>query len=818
MPLTLDHGYCTDSVGTMQFLKVKLIHSSLAVKLLVISTLLLSSLGIPTAEAITFRQMPATNWIHVLAGDTDKSSSVRTNTSQLPTKNLEAVSNFDVTYNNFPAWAKKEVQESLDIWAANFRSSVAITVEATWERSKSESILGSARGGSYFSSFAGAPDPGLWYVSALANALSGKDLDKNNPEIIIQVNSQAPWNSRGDGQPTRNEYDLKSVFLHEVGHGLGFSSNDSYELVFGVGTLSMPTPFDAYLQTPDGKRLADLPSPSKELGMALTSSLVWSGPLGVQANGGVKPKMFTPPTYEAGSSISHLDETSFSNAGLDSVMTPRLDSGEVFVGPGPLMLAMMEDLRNKPPAGITNDLPLAPRNPVALVGDSSALITFDAPANIRTSQISEYIVKNIKTGVEKRSVSSPVVFSGLKNGTSYTFAVVARNALGVSVKAKTKAVVPQASWKSSSFDTDSDGLNLATAVFNGKPVVAYNDSKYGDLQLGMFDGKVWKKTIVDGDGGTDGRTTNEISGAISLCVNGVAPLQTMHIFYSDMTEKDLRYARYDGKSFSFEVIDGNGLSVNNYEDPVRMRSSSDVSVSNACVTTASDIQVFYRDQTQGITLGAVKSNGGPWKYELVDGDRATDGRSTGDVSFHMKATLVGQTTYLVYDSVTGFDERKKVTSGSVRMASRTGVDPNDWQYMELDRSSDNSSIAGYDVAIANVGNSALVAWLAGPSTTPGVANEIRWAKVDSPKKISKIISGVFGQPGEHLSTNGKTIIYNCQERLCAINTEQKILNQSSIRLVTSSQELQPIDSVWLTVNKSINLLANKKGKMVFLKP
>jgi hypothetical protein len=108
--------------------------------------------------------------------------------------------------------------------------------------------------------------------------------------------------------------------------------------------------------------------------------------------------------------------------------------------------------------------------------------------------------------------------------------------------------------------------------------------------------------------------------------------------------------------------------------------------------------------------------------------------------------------------------------------------------------------------------------LAGSSTTPGVANEIRWAKVDSPKKISKIVSGNFGQPGEHLSTNGKIIIYNCQERLCAINTEQKILNQNTIRLVTSSQELQPVDSVWLTINKSTNLLASKKGKMVLLKP
>jgi hypothetical protein len=802
----------------MGLLRINRNQSLLSIKLLILVSLLLSGLGVPTAEAISFRQLPATNWVHVLTGETGSAASIQSNVPQLPVKNLETVSKFDVTYNNFPDWAKKEVQASLDIWAANFRSPVAITVDATWERSKSENILGSARGGSYFSSFPGAPDPALWYVSALANALAGKDLDKNNPEIVIQVNSEAPWNARGDGKPTRTEYDLKSVFLHEVGHGLGFSSNDSYELVFGVGTLSMPTPFDAYLQTEDGKRLADLPSPSKELGVALTSSLVWSGPLGVKANSGVKPKMFTPSTYEPGSSTSHLDESSFTNAGLDSVMTPRLDSGEIFVGPGPLMLAMMEDLRNKPPAGITNDLPLAPRNASALVGDASALITFDPPANIRTSQISEYIIKNIKTGVKKVSVSSPVTFSGLRNGTSYTFTVVAKNALGVSTEAKTKAVTPQASWKSTVFDDNSDGSNIASAVFNGKPVVAYNDRKNGDLKLATFNGKLWTRTVIDGQGGVGGTTTNEIAGPISVCVNGVAPQQKMHIFYSDVTEKDLRYATYDGKNFTFEVIDGDGPTVNNYEDPIRVRTSSDVSVSNACVTTASDIQVFYRDQTQGVTLGAVKSKGGLWKYELVDGDRATDGRSTGDVSFHMEAALVGQTTYLVYDSVTGFDERKNVTAGSVRMASRIGVSPFDWEYRELDIATDKSFIAGYDVAIANVGGTALVTWLAGPSTTPGVANEIRWLKLDAPKKISKIASGNFGRPGEHLSTDGKTIIYNCLERLCAISTDKKPINQSSIRLVSGSQELVPTDSVWLTINKVLNLLAVKNGKMVLLKP
>ena len=45
----------------------------------------------------------------------------------------------------------------------------------------------------------------------------------------------------------------------------------------------------------------------------------------IKVNGGVKPKLYTPSRYESGSSISHLDEASFSMTGLNSVMTPSLD-------------------------------------------------------------------------------------------------------------------------------------------------------------------------------------------------------------------------------------------------------------------------------------------------------------------------------------------------------------------------------------------------------------------------------------------------------------------------------------------------------------
>ena len=779
-----------------------------------VGALVVALLTTPSAQALSFKQIPATTWAHIYAG----TEPATPQSSPTKSKNLEINSKFDVKYNNFPEWARKEVQASIDVWSANFKSSVVISVDASWGRSSSWGVLGSARPGSFFSAFAGAPDPSLWYPSALANALAGKDLDKANPEIVIQVNSSAPWNLRGDGVPTSNEYDLQSVFLHELGHGLGFLSNDVYDPYFGVGSLDQPTPFDAYLQTSDGRRLADLPTPSNELATVLTSYLVWSGPLGINANGGVKPRMYTPARYESGSSTSHLDEATFSNSGVDSLMTPSLDPGEVFKEPGPLLLAMMEDMRNKPPVGIATDLPLSPRNAQAYISDSAALIAFDPPANLRTAQITEYIVKNLKTGAERKTTTSPLLMTGLKNGTAYTFTVTAKNALGVSDPVTTKAVIPQAAWKSSVLDSSADGKTVASSVFNGKPVVAYTDTKNGDIKLATFDGKSWKKITVDGASRSAGRTTNTIEGDISLCVNGSGNNQTLHIFYTDSIEKDLRYATYNGKIFSFETVDGNGISVNDYEDPIRVRTASDVSGSHACVASANSLQIFYRDETQGVLLGAVKVKGSAWRYELVDGDRKADGRTTGDVGFHVRAIIDGSVTYVAYDSVLSINQKNEITSGAVRVASRTTLDPGAWRYQTLDISTDDALIFGFDVAIARTSSGVFLSWLAASAATTPKPNQVRWTSLKNPTKISKTATDTFGVPGEFLATDGKIIVFNCQERLCALDTSKKDLGQSAIRLVSSTQGSEPIQSAWVTVNKVKYLLATINGKLSLLKP
>jgi Fibronectin type III domain len=780
------------------------------------TTLLALILGLLTpiqAQAISpFLQREATQWGSIYAGP-------NTNVKQAPREKvsyIEAKSKFIVNYKNFPEWAKRDFQAAVDVWSANFSSTVPITIDATWTRISSFGVLGSARPGSYFAGFDNAPDSSLWYPSALANALNGKDLDPKQSEIIIQVNSLAEWNTRNDGISHQNEYDLESVFIHEMGHGLGFLSTDSYDTFFGYGTIDQPTPFDAYVQVEDGRRLSDLPTPSLELGKALTAPLVWSGPLGIAANGGVKPLLYSPSRYEEGSSVSHLDEATFSKSKLDMVMTPNLDAGEIFREPGPLLLAMMEDMRRKPPVGIAVGIPMQVRNVNALVADGSAIITFDPPANARSAQITSYSVRNLKTNQVKSATSSPIIFSGLKNGTAYTFAVTASNSNGSSDAANTASVTPQASWKRFIIDSKSDATIVASTTFNGQPAIAYIDSKSGDLKLATWSGSVWVKLTVDGAGGSSGRTNAAIKGALSLCVNGSGKSQSLHIFYSDAQNTDLRYAKFDGKKFSYEIVDGDAAQVNNYEDPIRVRTNSDLSVSSACIASAAGVQVFYRDESQGILLGAVKTTAAKsWSYELIDGDRKTDNRTTGDVAFHLKAIFDGKTSYIIYDSILTINQKKEATTGEVRVALRSNLSSTGWSYQTLEPTSSASPVVGYDVALGKNANGIFATWLSSAPTSLPSANKVRWSYITAnPTQESATTEG-FGKPSKYLATDGALIAFNCEKRLCAMDTSKA---SPKISYVAASENPDGISSTWVSVNRVKYLVAGINGQLSMLRP
>jgi len=763
--------------------------------------------SITTAAALEIKSAPA-NWGYIYASG--KTASVQTVERNYPAY-LEKKSNFLVNFNTVPASAREAVQAAVDTWAANFASTVPVSVNVTWSKASSDGILAAASSKNNYANFTGAPDKTLYYASALANALAGKDLDPANPEIEITISSDAPWYLGVDGKCPPRSYDLQSVILHEMAHGLGFISGNYYDELSGLGRILQPTPFDAYAQLPDGRRLADMPNSSLETGKALTSTLMWSGENGIKANNGVKPLLYTPSNYEPGSSVSHLDEKTFSQSGDNATMTPNLDSGEVFHLPGSLLLAMFEDMRRKPPAGVTYGLPDPPQNFRAIISDQSAILMFELPANFRSAQIESYLIKNIKTGEQTTASESPVVINGLKNGLDYSFSIVAKNAVGESPSALSNSVTPEAAWKASVIDSKADAKYLATANYQGKPVIAYSDSKNGNIKLATYLNNKWSIKTIDGNSKDSGKTTNDVSGYISVCTSSANKKNYLHIFYTDLINKDLKYALYDGKAWVYEVVDGDGVTVQDYKIFPRVRGGSDVSVSNACAVTSDGVQVFYRDESQGILLGAVKKNG-EWVYELVDGDKDTENRTTGDVAFHMKAMTVDRNVHVIYDSVKGFDADKNVTKGEIRYAVRTGTGAADWKYKTLDAPDGSIAVAGYDVSIFNSAKGVNFSWFSSSGVSLPKPNQIRYQSSPTSSIVDNKEVG-YGTPNSPITLDEKSILFGCELRLCLVNK-----SKNKVELISKGVTSSGGKSTWITLNKIRYAVAGVSGKLTLYKP
>ena len=83
----------------------------------------------------------------------------------------------------------------------------------------------------------------------------------------------------------------------------------------------------------------------------------------------------------------------------------------------------------------------APTSPVATAGNTQASVAFVAPVSTGGSTITGYTVTSSPTGFTGTGASSPIVVSGLSNGTAYTFTVVATNAAGNSVASTASVAV-----------------------------------------------------------------------------------------------------------------------------------------------------------------------------------------------------------------------------------------------------------------------------------------------------------------------------------------------------------------------------------------
>ena len=217
-------------------------------------------------------------------------------------------------------------QHAANLWGERLTSTVAIRIQAQFNAlscTAMSGILGSAGFINAFRDFVGAPVAGTWYPVALANALSGSDLDPGGNDITATFNSNvgtpgcletSAWYYGLDGNPPGGQIDFATVLLHELGHGLGFAS--LVDLATGTKALGFNDTYSRNLEN-HGASPPDYPSMSNAQRVAAsisTGNLHWTG-ANVRAASGILSagkvgdhvRLFAPNPQQPGSSVSHWD-------------------------------------------------------------------------------------------------------------------------------------------------------------------------------------------------------------------------------------------------------------------------------------------------------------------------------------------------------------------------------------------------------------------------------------------------------------------------------------------------------------------------------
>lgn len=182
------------------------------------------------------------------------------------------------------------VKYAARIWAKLLDSQVPITVRVRFDDltcgDDGQLTLAQTHAADLVQLGAQTPDgvpENVWYPIALADRILGVDLKPGVPDIELEINSAVDrgcadsegWYYGFDGKAT-DRNDLVDTLIHELAHGLGFSSYISSQ----TGALLPRTPdvFTHHLvHAPSGRKLADLSNGERLLALQTPRTIVWSG-------------------------------------------------------------------------------------------------------------------------------------------------------------------------------------------------------------------------------------------------------------------------------------------------------------------------------------------------------------------------------------------------------------------------------------------------------------------------------------------------------------------------------------------------------------
>jgi len=254
-----------------------------------------------------------------------------------------------IYYSGFPNAAILAMEYAASILKSVLPDDTDITVLASWENITTKGVLANSSTTGYAPGWEiDAQNPVVFYPATLAEKISGKKLNFDlEGDIVLVVNSSVNWYYGTDGKTPLTNYDLVTVVIHELIHGLGFFDSMNTEASEGYyGAGSVPLIYDTFVENLKGEKLTDtaiFDNPSSALKNELTGgNLYFNGPLLKNHTSGGRAKLYAPSSFDPGSSIAHLDENS--TLPEDQLMTPFINRGEAIHNPGKYTMSMLGDL------------------------------------------------------------------------------------------------------------------------------------------------------------------------------------------------------------------------------------------------------------------------------------------------------------------------------------------------------------------------------------------------------------------------------------------------------------------------------------------
>ena len=189
-----------------------------------------------------------------------------------------------------------------DIWERNLTSNVTIKVSAAWEAlecTADSAVLGSAGAWNMWHDFPGAK-PNTWYHQALANKIAGTNLSADTPDdgtgygnadikTQFNVNLGQPNCLAGssfylglDGK-SGNNVNFVATLLHELGHGLGFSTLTTSAST-GARMENRPSVWEQFMYDNTARKSwLNMTNAQRKASAINPLKLAWTGPNAVRA-------------------------------------------------------------------------------------------------------------------------------------------------------------------------------------------------------------------------------------------------------------------------------------------------------------------------------------------------------------------------------------------------------------------------------------------------------------------------------------------------------------------------------------------------------